>query len=85
MNPDLRPEKAFHVNAEGSRHFSKHYRMELAVYQKNYYDLAVSMIKNTGRIDFDSDNIRGLYSQLHWAPTTTGDRFNAFASKAMGR
>lgn len=61
-NPDLRPEKAFHVNAEWSHHFSKHYRMERAVYQKNYHDLAVSMIKNIGRIDFDSDNIRGLYS-----------------------
>nr|MDQ3003202.1 TonB-dependent receptor [Fibrobacterota bacterium] len=57
VNPELRPEKAFHANAEWSHHFSKHYRMELSVYQKNYYDLAVPVIRSTGRIDFSK---RGL-------------------------
>ncbi len=51
--PDLRPEKAFHANAEWTHHFSKNYRMEFQVYQKNYYDLVVPVIHNTGRIDWN--------------------------------
>ncbi len=52
VNPRLRPEKAFHANAEWSHHFSGHYRMELQIYQKNYYDLVVPILENTGRIKF---------------------------------
>ena len=61
-NPDLRPEKAFHMNAEWTHHFSKHYRMETQVYQKNYYDLVVPTLKNTGRIDFSGLDLIGIDS-----------------------
>ncbi|MDB5047273.1 MAG: hypothetical protein JWO30_344 [Fibrobacteres bacterium] len=52
VNPALRPEKAFHMNAEWTHYFSKSYRMETQIYQKNYYDLVVPIIQNTGRINF---------------------------------
>jgi hypothetical protein len=57
VNPDLRPEKAFHMNAEWTHHFSKNYRMEVQVYQKNYYDLVVPILVNTGRIDFEKRSL----------------------------
>jgi hypothetical protein len=60
--PDLRPEKAFHVNAEWTHHFSRNYRMELQVYQKNYYDLVVPTMKNTGRIDFSGIGLGSIDS-----------------------
>jgi hypothetical protein len=52
VNPELRPEKAFHVNLEWSHRFSKGYRLEAQAYQKNYYDLAVPILYNTGKLDF---------------------------------
>jgi hypothetical protein len=61
-NPGLAPEKAFHFNAEWTHHFSDHYRLELQAYQKNYYDLAVPVLRNTGRIDWRSDLTWGLDS-----------------------
>jgi hypothetical protein len=64
VNPDLRPEKAFHMNAEWTHHFSRAYRMELQVYQKNYYDLVVPVLKNTGRIDFQKASLGGIDSAV---------------------
>jgi hypothetical protein len=61
-NPGLRPEKAFHMNAEWTHHFSKSYRMETQVYQKNYYDLVVPVLKSTGRIDFSTVGLIGIDS-----------------------
>ena len=61
-NPDLRPEKAFHMNAEWTHHFSKNYRMETQIYQKNYYDLVVPVLKSTGRVDFSGLNLIGIDS-----------------------
>jgi hypothetical protein len=54
-NLSLEPEKAFHFNAEWTHAFSKRYRMECDLYQKNYFDLAVPFLVNTGRIDWHSD------------------------------
>ncbi|MDB5104258.1 MAG: TonB family protein [Fibrobacteres bacterium] len=62
VNPDLKPEKAFHVNAEWTHHFSKSYRLETQLYQKNYYDLAVPILRNTGHIDFGKGNLQGIDS-----------------------
>lgn len=63
-NPGLAPEKAFHFNAEWTHHFSDHYRMEAQAYQKNYYDLAVPVVRNNGRIDWRSDLAWGVDSSV---------------------
>ncbi len=62
INPKLTPEKAFHVNLEWTHAFSPHYRMETQFYQKNYYDLAVATLVNTGRINWSDPILRGLDS-----------------------
>jgi hypothetical protein len=54
VNPRLRPEKAFHVNAEWAHRFSPRFRLEMQLYQKNYYDLVVPILRNTGRIKFNN-------------------------------
>ena len=61
-NPGLKPEKSFHFNAEWTHHFSHHYRMEVQAYQKNYYDLAVPLLRSSGRIDWQSDLAWGVDS-----------------------
>lgn len=55
VNPGLRSEKAFHANLEWTHAFSKGYRLEVQAYQKNYYDLVATALRNTGRIDWKSD------------------------------
>jgi hypothetical protein len=54
VNPGLRSEKAFHANAEWTHAFSREYRMEVQAYQKNYFDLVITELENTGRIDWNS-------------------------------
>ena len=62
INPNLRPEKAFHFNVEWTHAFSRHYRMEAQFYQKNYYDLAVATLINTGRINWSDPLLRDVDS-----------------------
>ncbi|MBW8886762.1 MAG: TonB-dependent receptor [Fibrobacteres bacterium] len=55
LNPALRPEKAFHFNLEWTHTFSPRYRLECQLYQKNYFDLVVPFLVNTGHLDWNSD------------------------------
>ncbi len=85
VNPNLRPEKAFHMNAEWTHHFSRNYRMELQVYQKNYYDLVVPILKNTGRIDFTKSNF-GLIDSAEFRkldPATRQFLIDRFGEKRL--
>ncbi len=54
----IRPEKAFHFNLEWTHTFSPRYRLECQLYQKNYFDLAVPLLINTGRLDWTSDLLK---------------------------
>ncbi len=54
-NPNLQSEKAFHLNFEWTHSFSKLYRLEWQVYQKNYFDLVVPYLVNTRHLDWNSD------------------------------
>jgi hypothetical protein len=85
-NPGLEPEKAFHFNAEWTHHFSDHYRMELQAYQKNYYDLAVPVLRNTGRIDWSSDLLKGIDSAGFetLSPEVKQAILNRFGEKDVG-
>ncbi len=53
-NESLRPERAFHFNAEWTHAFSQAYKLECQIYQKNYSDLVVPILTNTGRLDWHS-------------------------------
>ncbi|MEO7424005.1 MAG: TonB-dependent receptor [Fibrobacteria bacterium] len=55
VNLSLEPEKAFHFNLEWTHAFTRRYRLECDLYQKNYFDLVVPFLINTGRIDWHSD------------------------------
>ncbi|HKP97909.1 MAG TPA: TonB-dependent receptor [Fibrobacteria bacterium] len=61
-NTALEPEKAFHFNAEWTHTFSRSYRLECDFYQKNYFDLVVPFLVNTGRLDWQSDLLKHLDS-----------------------
>lgn len=52
-NPSLEPEKAFHFNLEWTHAFSPRYRLECEFYQKNYFDLVVPYLVNTGNLDWN--------------------------------
>lgn len=54
VNRYLRPEKAFHLNVEWTHAFSPAYRMEVQIFQKNYFDLVVPFLVNTRRLDWGS-------------------------------
>lgn len=58
VNPSLRPEKAFHFNLEWTHAFSNRYRLECQLYQKNYFDLVVPYLTNTGHLDWTSDLLK---------------------------
>lgn len=62
VNPDLRSEKAFHVNAEWTHAFSKAYKLEVQAYQKNYFDMVTVEVENTGRLDWNSDALNAFDS-----------------------
>lgn len=53
-NRELEPEKAFHFNAEWTHAFSDRYKLEVQAYQKNYFDLVVPVLTNTGQLDWHS-------------------------------
>jgi hypothetical protein len=55
LNPSLVSEKAFHLNMEWTHIFSPAYRLEVQIYQKNYFDMVVPYLVNTGRIDWSAE------------------------------
>ncbi|MDQ3002109.1 MAG: Plug domain-containing protein [Fibrobacterota bacterium] len=58
----LRPEKAFHFNAEWTHAFSPAYRLECQFYQKNYFDMVTPFLVNTGRLDWSSGPLEDMDS-----------------------
>ncbi len=62
LNRNLVPEKAFHINTEWSHTFSPAYRLEVQIYQKNYFDMIVPYLVNTNRIDWTNGLVDDLDS-----------------------
>lgn len=58
-NRNLKPERAFHFNAEWTHSFSDRYKLECQAYQKNYFDLVVPALVNTGHLDWESGPLEG--------------------------
>ncbi len=50
----LEMEKAFHFNVEWTHVFSPLYRLECQFYQKNYFDLVVPILINTGHLNWQA-------------------------------
>ncbi|MDB5051204.1 MAG: TonB family protein [Fibrobacteres bacterium] len=57
-NVSLEPEKAFHFNAEWTHAFSRRYRLECEFYQKNYFDLVVPYLVNTGHLNWQTEPLK---------------------------
>jgi hypothetical protein len=62
INRSLEPEKAFHFNAEWTHAFSPAYRLECQLYQKNYFDLVVPFLVNTGHLTWTSGPLESFDS-----------------------
>jgi hypothetical protein len=86
VNPDLRSEKAFHVNAEWTHAFSKAYKLEVQAYQKNYFDMVTAEVENTGRLDWGSDALDRFDSADFAAlpPAAKQAFINLFGTRRLG-
>jgi hypothetical protein len=86
VNQALEPEKAFHANAEWTHHFSRGFRLECDLYQKNYFDLVVPFLVNTGHLDWGSELLKDEDSAAFAAmPKAARDSFvERYADRNLG-
>ncbi|MDB5103738.1 MAG: TonB family protein [Fibrobacteres bacterium] len=94
INPSLRAEKAFHFNLEWTHTFSPAYRLECDFYQKNYFDLVVPFLVNTGHLTWGSGPLEEVDSTLFPSLTNAqqdsirsrfGDRRLDYRNGGMGK